>query len=269
MAPCEFHRVTMQISGRQNLISFEMGQTRQPVPAQAVPGTTSFVPAGQPLQAVTSGDDFHAFQIIIPRDQMHRASEIVRGADAQSDTILLGGIGAPSSKLFRLIQLVYDVFRECGVGDTAMVETLVQAICIQLARDLETNKQHLAARQMSTLLRAKTLSLMEIAVDGSLSLGDLAEELGMKPSGFSRKFQASFGEKPSSYLSRLRLNRAQQMLRQTDAALVSISMECGFSSQAHMTTRFVEHFGITPAKYRARHSRVEKPAGLELSRSIK
>ncbi|MEM8577270.1 MAG: AraC family transcriptional regulator, partial [Pseudomonadota bacterium] len=36
----------------------------------------------------------------------------------------------------------------------------------------------------------------------------------------------------------------------TELSIAEIAYNCGFSSQAHLTTRFSEEFGVTPARYR-------------------
>jgi len=255
--PCDFHRFSMQLSGRQDLISFEMDQTRQPAPAAAMPGTVSFIPVGQPLCAATAGDDFHAFQILIPRKHMRRAVEQVRGVDACDEAALLGHIGTATSRLYRLAHLALDEYREPGPGDVAMIDALVQAICVELARDFAARAPNEAkVSPMSEAVRARVLSLMEVAVDGSICLGNIAEELGLEPYRLSRLFQASFGETPRQHLMRLRMARARRMLRETNAPLAQIAAECGFSSQAHMTTSFSQQIGTTPARYRARFANV-------------
>ena len=47
-----------------------------------------------------------------------------------------------------------------------------------------------------------------------------------------------------------RVLRVQDLLEQTGLSLADVSLEAGFSSQAHMTAMFARHFGITPGEYR-------------------
>ncbi|MEL7300789.1 MAG: helix-turn-helix domain-containing protein [Pseudomonadota bacterium] len=75
------------------------------------------------------------------------------------------------------------------------------------------------------------------------------------PFTFTRRVKATFGVTPSKHLLELRLERVKALLVDTDLSIARISYECGFSSQAHLTTRFSEAFGLTPAKYRRAHQR--------------
>jgi AraC family transcriptional regulator len=72
---------------------------------------------------------------------------------------------------------------------------------------------------------------------------------GMSPSHFARKFRQSTGLSLSRFVNRRRILRSLETLK-TDASLVSIALDLGFSSQSHFTRLFSGLTGMTPAKYR-------------------
>ncbi|WP_163996037.1 helix-turn-helix domain-containing protein [Pyxidicoccus caerfyrddinensis] len=87
-------------------------------------------------------------------------------------------------------------------------------------------------------------------LDGPLRLADLAERAQLSPYHFARAFKASTGETPRAYVERLRVEKAQELIRDTELPLADIALASGFSSQSRLTTAFRAATGFTPARFR-------------------
>jgi AraC family transcriptional regulator len=83
-----------------------------------------------------------------------------------------------------------------------------------------------------------------------LSLKILASESGYSKAHFLRMFYASFGVTPHDYLVDRRLSHAKHLLKRQHSSIADIALECGFSSQAHMTSLFRQKLGVTPGDFR-------------------
>jgi len=83
-----------------------------------------------------------------------------------------------------------------------------------------------------------------------LSLQALANESGYSRVHFVRMFRAATGYSPHNYLLNLRLERAQELLKQPSMSLIDIALDCGFSSHSHMSRLFHKIVGVTPSAYR-------------------
>ncbi|RKH88769.1 helix-turn-helix transcriptional regulator, partial [Corallococcus sp. AB038B] len=55
---------------------------------------------------------------------------------------------------------------------------------------------------------------------------------------------------PRAYVERLRVEKAEGLIRDTELPLADIALACGFSSQSRFTTAFRRATGFTPARYR-------------------
>lgn len=88
-------------------------------------------------------------------------------------------------------------------------------------------------------------------LDANIGLTEIAAVLDMDIFSFGRAFKAATGVSPGRYVLRQRIEQACGHLRGTDWPLAEIAYRCGFSSQAHMTTTFKKHLGVTPGKFRA------------------
>jgi len=248
----DFHRFNIQLSGRQQLIAFNLEGLPGAAPLVAQPGTISFVPAGRALSATTGGDDFDAFRVLISRSMMRQSLEHMSGDAVDDEDDFVSHIGAPNDRVFRLAHLLHDEYRAPGAGDKAMMRALGEALCLELARQFKADacvKPCTAA--LTEDERGRVFLLMEEAVEGETSLSDIANALGLEAYRFTRRFRASFGETPRRFLMRKRLERACRLLQNSDDSLADIALSCGFSSQAHMTSAFSKQLNTTPARYRA------------------
>jgi len=82
------------------------------------------------------------------------------------------------------------------------------------------------------------------------SAGDIAAELGMSESRFSRFFRRATGNTFTDFVNRVRVNRACQLLMESDKLITHICYEVGFNNVANFNRRFLEIKGMTPSEFR-------------------
>jgi len=85
-----------------------------------------------------------------------------------------------------------------------------------------------------------------------LDLDQLAAVAGVSKYHFVRCFEASYGETPIRYLTRRRIERAQDLLRAANLTVTEVCMLVGFSSLGSFSARFTQLVGEPPSAYRAR-----------------
>ena len=83
-----------------------------------------------------------------------------------------------------------------------------------------------------------------------LSAAEIAAELGMSESRFSRFFRRATGNTFTDFVNRIRVNRACQLLMETDRLIAHICYEVGFNNVANFNRRFLEIKGLTPSEFR-------------------
>jgi AraC-like DNA-binding protein len=86
------------------------------------------------------------------------------------------------------------------------------------------------------------------AGDVQLTVSKISAELNISPNYLNRLF-ATEGTSVMRYLFSQRLKRAEQLLKQTPKYRIQIqeiAFQCGFSSAAHFSRLFKQHYGITP-----------------------
>jgi AraC-like DNA-binding protein len=100
------------------------------------------------------------------------------------------------------------------------------------------------------LLRAKDLA--DARYFDPLGVDDLASAAGLSRAHFSREFRRTFGESPHAYLLTRRLERAADLLRNTDRTVADVCLSVGLQSIGSFTTSFTRTYGLSPTAYRAK-----------------
>jgi len=83
-----------------------------------------------------------------------------------------------------------------------------------------------------------------------LTASELAVELGMSESSFSRFFRRTTGNTFTDFVNRIRVNRACQLLMETERLVTHICYEVGFNNVANFNRLFLEIKGLTPSEFR-------------------
>jgi transcriptional regulator GlxA family with amidase domain len=138
-----------------------------------------------------------------------------------------------------------------GSGTGAAVK---EALCIDRVRGAE-ERQRVALQARFGALQPKlseAVTLMEANIEEPLSTDDIAQLVGLSRRQLERLFKQYLGSLPSRYYLELRLQRARQLLLETNHSIVQVGLMCGFSSGSHFSTAFGTLFGNTPREERQR-----------------
>ncbi len=91
--------------------------------------------------------------------------------------------------------------------------------------------------------------------DQPLTLEQLAGQVHMTPTYFSRKFKEITGFRLKEYITYVRILEAEKLLMDTDQPITEIAMQCGFSDGNYFGDVFARIKGSSPREYRKKHFR--------------
>ncbi len=100
-----------------------------------------------------------------------------------------------------------------------------------------------------TVLRRAT-RYVRTHMDRTVTVTEVARHVGLSENYFSRVFAAETGERFVSYVRRMRIDRAKEVLRTTNAPVTSIAASLGFADHSYFTKLFRRETGVTPTTYR-------------------
>lgn len=90
------------------------------------------------------------------------------------------------------------------------------------------------------------------SLEGSLTIQEIAEELGVSYSSFRKLFKEFTGIAPAMYQQNLRLQRAKELLATTDDSIKEIAYRLNFESPDYFSSKFKIQTGMKPSEYRGR-----------------
>ncbi|GMG81773.1 GlxA family transcriptional regulator [Paralimibaculum aggregatum] len=98
----------------------------------------------------------------------------------------------------------------------------------------------------------QVIQTMERATEDPISPADLAKGVNMSTRQLERLFRRYLNRSPKRYYMELRLEKARNLLLQTDMSVINVALACGFTSPSHFSKCYRAHFNRTP--YRERGS---------------
>ena len=80
-------------------------------------------------------------------------------------------------------------------------------------------------------------------------ISDLSKTLGIESSYFSKLFKSKTGTAPIEYLTRVRIDKAKQLLKFPPYSIKSISKAVGFTDPLYFSKKFKQYTGINPTDF--------------------
>jgi AraC-like DNA-binding protein len=174
-------------------------------------------------------------------------------------------LGQGAELAARALFIASELLREGRAPASVIVSNVIHAICDAMApAPLLNYAQRPSAAVIPGGLAPWKVRKVSIFIEGNLcramSVGELAAQVGLSSSHFSRAFKSSFGTGPHTYLVTRRIRRAQLLMMTTTGSLADIAMECGMSDQSHLCRQFRTVVGESPAFWRRKALRFEHGA---------
>ena len=97
------------------------------------------------------------------------------------------------------------------------------------------------------------IQMMEKNIEEPISPSILAKDVSMSTRQLERLFRRYLDRSPKRYYMELRLQKARNLLMQTDMSVINVALACGFASPSHFSKCYRTHYNTTP--YRERGSK--------------
>ncbi len=150
--------------------------------------------------------------------------------------------------LENMIQIQNDIHTE-ETDPLSLLAIAVQT-CALIANHIQPiqnvnidNRHHDAFLAMSAYIESHFGEKIDIDM--------IAQAASVSRSLCCRLFQNFSAQSPTQYLTRYRLEKSQQLLRDTNLTITEISTQCGFQTPSYFTSVFKKSFNTTPKAYRS------------------
>jgi AraC family transcriptional regulator len=149
--------------------------------------------------------------------------------------------------------MLRDSIRAGDLTSTVMFEAMARVFLVKLLQKYGQRRPEevaLSARFTSAHYR-RVLAYVRERLDRTIAVEDMAREVAMSPSHFSRVFKEVVGRTPMQFVMSYRIEQALRMMEDGSLQLGTIALDCGFADQAHFTRSFKQLVGTTPSAHRA------------------
>lgn len=190
----------------------------------------------------------------------------LRRLDAQTSFKPLPGVGRLDGAV---TQLLCAALREAQAPTASfwLREPSIRLLLRHLARVQVELRERLAAcpgkshwrktQVMARLQRARRF--LEANCDRNVRIAELAVMTNFSHWYFTKTFHRVYGESPKTYATRMRLERAHQLLRGPGAAVGDVAAACGFESHSAFSRAYRQRFGVSANSCRVRASASATP----------
>lgn len=96
----------------------------------------------------------------------------------------------------------------------------------------------------------RLIRMIETRTESPPTVGQMAQHLNISPRHLERLMQKALKLTPTQFSKRLRLRRAQWLVRNTGRSLTQVAYECGFADASNLIRHFKKEFAITPNRMR-------------------
>ncbi|MFE3096409.1 cupin domain-containing protein [Streptomyces sp. NPDC059248] len=152
-----------------------------------------------------------------------------------------------------LLPLLEDEIGKDQPGQSVMLDRMLDLLLVVALRSWFSRPEaHAPAwyRAMGDPVTGQALRLMRDDPAHPWTVASLAAKCGVSRAGLARRFHELVGEPPMAYLTRLRLDLAADLLRQSDATVDAIARKVGYSGSFALSAAFKRVRGISPQEYR-------------------
>ncbi len=101
---------------------------------------------------------------------------------------------------------------------------------------------------------SQVIQMMEANIEEPISPSILARDVGMSTRQLERLFRRYLNRSPKRYYMELRLQKARNLLMQTDMSVINVALACGFASPSHFSKCYRAHYDTTPYRERGSHA---------------
>ena len=173
---------------------------------------------------------------------------------------LIAAVSDPLTKYKLRSPLIHNVpefYRQMFEGinenkDIATIKGFLYTLCGLFYQDIDTETEDEDIRD--TILLRDIFIYLENNISEVCTLKEMAEKLGYHPAYISRYFTQSTGVSFYHYVLSMKVDRACYLLTNTEDRIISIALQCGFTTLSSFNRAFRIIRGITPREYRQTRS---------------
>lgn len=120
---------------------------------------------------------------------------------------------------------------------------------MQMEQQLLKEKEIVPRQEMKLAAIKKVLTYIAEHYQEKIYIKELSSLVSMNEQYFCRFFKKNIGKTPTDYINACRIERACQMLEETNEKIVTVCYACGYENVGYFIRKFKQIKGMTPSEY--------------------
>ncbi|MCR1951741.1 MULTISPECIES: response regulator [unclassified Clostridium] len=121
---------------------------------------------------------------------------------------------------------------------------------VRITTEEKLDKQNIIKSKVYSRSIEKALKYIEDNYKKHISLMDVSKHIYLSHEYFSRLFKEEVGENFSTYLTIYRINKAKELIKNTDMKISQVALEVGYSNAGYFSKNYKKYTGISPEEDR-------------------
>jgi AraC family transcriptional regulator len=166
---------------------------------------------------------------------------------------IIDGFAQSDPLIYSIVSSLGDELRHQERARGLFLDSAAQMLVAQLLRKycafplaIPNCQGRLSARKLRSVQ-----DYIHAGLAARLTLEDMAASIHMSAYHFARMFKATTGQTPHAYVTCLRIERAQELLRTSRWSMPAIARQVGFASKSHFAATFLRLTGMSPHLFRS------------------
>lgn len=152
--------------------------------------------------------------------------------------------------LYEMYRDLFKVWNHKGIGYEWRVKLKFQILLDSIVKMVQNSSEH---KQRNALIIEQTIEYIRNHFHERLDRGKLAERASLSKGHFATLFKQYTGYSVVEYITRLRLDHAKILLRETSLPVYKISEKVGYPDSFYFTRQFSKDAGMSPRDFRQLH----------------
>ncbi|MDO5298118.1 MAG: AraC family transcriptional regulator [Clostridia bacterium] len=115
-------------------------------------------------------------------------------------------------------------------------------------------RREMKGSQLQDFYIQEAVTYIEHHFARNVTVEALADVCGLNRSYFSKLFKEIMGVSPQEFLISLRMSKAAELLKNSNASIGDIAAKCGYPNQLHFSRAFKKRYGVSPREWRQQNN---------------
>ena len=175
--------------------------------------------------------------------------------EKMTSTVFLCRSSRETQQIYELLQKIEKEYEKDDYLTPESLKSYMSLLFVTLAR----SKNTIGLGETKNPIISKAVSYIKSNFNSDITLSDVAKAHFISSEHLSRTFKKEMGVGFSDFVTMVRLQNAENMLKsQDDKSISEIAYSCGFNDSNYFSDKFKKVYGISPLKYSKKNKNVSK-----------